>query len=440
MARLPRMIPVCAVVAAMASGATIGGGTASAHSAAPRVPKLTRLWTYRLIGPGTAPVVDGSTVVVTAVWAKELGPHARGDRSFVYAFGAACAPAPAKCPKHLLWKHGYPVPDKTGVPTGLSPAGAGDGNVYVGWNQVGASQYDGQEQAFSEATGAPVFSTGEGGTSAAVTAGGLVYVTWQLTFSTFLFTGTEALDASTGAPLFTTTVGFTDEIWPPVLVDVGPTTGPVVAAGNLFVGYGSSLDAFDATGHSLCGPPELPAPPGEFPSECSALWSAPTGATITGTPVVAGGEVYVGASNGELYAFPEAGCGATTCSPDWTATVGGSITTSVATNGATVFVGSSDGSLDAFPVGGCGSSTCAPEWSAPVGGALSAPAVNGSLVYVGSTSGLLDAFPATGCGHPTCTAQWQANVRRAVSMVTAAGDGVIFVTDVRHNLDAYRVP
>ena len=145
----------------------------------------------------------------------------------------------------------------------------------------------------------------------------------------------------------------------------------------------------------------------------------------------------MGASDGVLYAFPEAGCGSATCSPDWTATIGGSITQSVAVNGTTVFVGSSNGMLEAFPVGGCGSATCSPEWSATVGGSVSAPAVGGPLVYVASTNDLLDAFAAAGCGNPTCTAEWQVNCHRPVDTAPAASNGVVFVTDAVHTLHAY---
>jgi len=423
-----------ALIAAMAFGATISGSAAGAHSPGPRVPKLTKLWTYRLIGPGTAPILDSGTLFVTAEMRKTLGIHAKGPGSYLYAFAGTCPPAPARCPKDLLWRHSYPtVPDVSErVPTGLSPAGVGAGRVYVGWNQVGADQYDGQEQAFTENTGVSVFSAGQGGTSTAVVVSGFVYSKWQFTCcGSETFSGTEALNATTGKPVFD--AGFS------------PTSAPAVAGGTLFVASAGAFDAFDASGSPTC-----PAPPPVvaqfymetlgFPVVCNPQWSGAAGGNITGTPVAAGGEVYVGASDGVLYAFPEAGCGSATCSPDWTATIGGSITQSVAVNGTTVFVGSSNGMLEAFPVGGCGSATCSPEWSATVGGSVSAPAVGGPLVYVASTNDLLDAFAAAGCGNPTCTAEWQVNCHRPVDTAPAASNGVVFVTDAVHTLHAYRVP
>jgi len=408
----------------MVCGATISGSAVAARSAGTRIPRLTKLWTDRLIGTGTAPVIDDGVLFVTAV------------KSDVYAFDATCAPAPAACTKHLLWEHRYPRSD--GKPTVLSSAGAGDGNVYVGWNQYAehpsnGTGYAGEEEAFTEATGAPVFSSGQGGTSTSVVAGGLVYSDWQAYLGPDVtLTGTEALNATTGQPVFTAEPGF------------NPISAPAVVDGTLFLASDNSLDAFDASG-SPC--PSLQAPEVTqvlyglgFPVACAPQWSGAAAGTITGTPVVAGGEVYVGASNGVLYAFPEAGCGGVTCTPDWTATVGGSITSSVAVNGTTVFVGSSAGTLDAFPVGGCGSSTCSPEWSATVGGSLSTPTVDGSLIYVASTNDLLDAFPTTGCGNPTCSAVWQANVHKPVDTAPATSNGVIFVTDTHHTLYAYREP
>jgi len=53
MKQLRRMMLVCVVVATMVSCAALTGSAAA--RGAPRIPKLTKLWTYGLIGPGTAP-------------------------------------------------------------------------------------------------------------------------------------------------------------------------------------------------------------------------------------------------------------------------------------------------------------------------------------------------------------------------------------------------
>ncbi len=247
------------------------------------------------------------------------------------------------------------------------------------------------------------------------------------------FTGTEALDATTGTPSFTT-------------VDT-PTSPPTVASGTLYAASGSALNAFDATG--TCPSPSPPPSPTavEFYTDslgfsrlCAPIWSGSAAGTITGTPAVAAGEVYVGSSNGVLYAFPEVGCRGATCAPDWTASTGAALVSSVAVSATTVYVGSTDGTLSAYPAGGCGSPTCAPEWSAMVGGSLSPPTVSGSLVFVGSTNDTLDGFAAAGCGHPTCGPEWEANVGAPVATAPAVGGGAIVVTDSHHVVRAYRLP
>ncbi len=437
MTRWPRRVSVCGV-ALLAAAATLVAmaGPAGARSS---VPKLTKLWTAHLIGPGTAPVVGGGEVFVTAIDPLQpKGPNAPG--SDLYAFSATCPPAPAQCSRAPVWVHGYPTVSIAGtrVPAELTPAAVGAGNVYVGWNQQGADEYVGPVQAFAGATGAAVFSAGQGGTSTPSVGDGIVASNWQIMccLGQYNFSGTESLDASTGASLWTTDP--TD----------GPASSPpTVGAGSLFLGSGSALAVFDASG-KVCAPNpsdnpteiELYLNATGFPEVCAPLWYDGTGGNITGAATVAGGEVYVGASDGVLYAFPAAGCGSSSCSADWTTIPEGAITTSVAVTATTVFVGSSNGVLSAYPVGGCGPTPCAPEWTATIGGSLSAPAVAGSLVYVTSTNQQLDAFPVAGCGSPTCGPTWQAHLHAPSTTAPAAGAGVVFVTDTDHRLYAFRQP
>src|SRR5207253_6565096 len=110
-------------------------------------------------------------------------------------------------------------------------------------------------------------------------------------------------------------------------------------------------------------------------------WNASTGNAAHTSPAVAGGSVYVGSSNGKLYAF-NANC-SQNCSPRWTGTTGGAIDSSPAVDGSMVYVGSDDGKLYAFRTSCSG--TCAPAWTATTGGPIdSSPAVAGGVVYVGS--------------------------------------------------------
>ncbi len=419
---------------------TLGPTTTSAARTRPVVPKLTRLWTAALAGPGTAPTVAGGEVFVTAIRARiPLGSKVAG--SDLYAYGATCPPAPAGCGKSLTWVHPYPAVQAGQAmdPAELTPTAVGDGHVYVGWNQEGADQYDGQIDAFDTATGAPAFSGGQGGTSTPAEADGVVASNWQYQCCMGLYSGsgTESIDASTGARLFVTDPGYGD-----------PSSPPSVGAGTLFVAQGGYLEAYDATGKECALPPLMT--PAEyqyylsvsgFPEICAPLWyAAPAGGPILASVTVAGDEAYVGSSGGDLYAFPAAGCGSPACNPDWTGIAGGPITTAVAVNATTVFAVTSNGQLSAFPLVGCGSPTCAPEWTATVGGVPSTPAVAGPLVYVTSTDQLLEAFPVAGCGGTVCGPSWQATLHAPSDTAPAVGNGLVFVTNENHALYAYRQP
>lgn len=421
------------LLAVVTLGSTSGSADARTR---PTVSKLTKLWTAELVGPGTAPVVADGDVFVTAIHPK-LSKGSAATASDLYAFGATCPPAPAGCAKTLNWVHSFPaiLVVKQPFAAALTPASAGDGNVYVGENQIGPDEYHGSEQAFAAASGSAVFSAGQGGTSTPAVGDGVVATNWQFQccYGEDSFSGTEVLNASTGKPLFTT--------------DSSPGSPPAVGAGSLFVVAGGALSAYNASGAD-CVPPSS-IPPDELegyesaigiPEVCDPLWSAAIGGAVGASATVAGNEMYVGASDGQVYAFPAAGCGSSECQPDWTGTAGGAITTSVAVSSTTVFVASSNGVLSAFPAGGCGSATCAPTWTGTVGGSLSAPTVAGSLVYVTSSTGVLSAFPAGGCGATTCGPSRQATLHASSDTAPAVGNGVIFVTDTHHDLYAFRQP
>jgi len=424
---------VCMVVATLVGG-TAWVGAAGATDA-PRTPKLVHLWNVRLIGPGSTPVIAGGKVYLTAESAKKPGSRraGKGIGSALYAFGAACAPAPAACPKSRVWQRSYAW-DIEGYPVRLSQPAVGDGDAYVGTVQAAAGGESTGIDGVSAGAGTPTFSSGPGSTFPPTVSGPDLYADWTVFGGEGALegAGTEAMNAATGAPLFTT---------PPVPY-VASMSAPAVAGSTLFVASGSTLNAFDAAVSASCSAPPDPSVAGVlgFPEICPALWSAATGGTIAGTPTVAGGEVYVGGSNGVLSAFSESGCGASTCTPDWTATVGGSITSAVAVSGTKIFVASTDGVLEAFPIGGCGSPTCRPVWRATIGAMPTGPAADGNDVYVASSDGWLEVFAAAGCGSPTCAPGYAVNVHRPVDTAPAAGGGVVFVTDAHRGLHAYREP
>lgn len=433
MTRWPRVALVGAVLMVVTAFASTGGPAGARTRPVPT--KLTKVWAVKLIGPGTAPVVAGTDVYVTATAAK-LPKKAGAIGSELFAFDATCPAAPASCAATTAWTHPYPVvlAAKQPFAVNLTPVGAGNGNVYLGQNQIGADQYDGSELAFAAASGAAVFSKGQGGTSAPAVAGGVVASNWQFQccYDEDDFSGTEVLNASTGAPLFTTPPGTA-------------TTPPAVGDGSMFVVTGGSLSAYNAAGTTCPPPPGDPSQIEEygdalgFPEVCAAQWSAETAGTL-GPPTAVGTKMYVGSSNGDVYAFPAGGCGASTCAPSWTGTTGGAITTSVAVSSTTVYVASSNGVLSAFPVGGCGAASCPPTWTATVGGTPSAPTVAGAWVYVTSSSGQLLAYPVGGCGAATCLSSWQGLLRSPSDTAPAVGNGLIFVTDAHHDLYAFRQP
>jgi outer membrane protein assembly factor BamB len=195
------------------------------------------------------------------------------------------------------------------------------------------------------------------------------------------------------------------------------SSSPVVANGVVYVGDGSNT--FYAFGASGCGS-----------ATCSPLWTAATGSGVFATPVVANGVVYVGSEDGKLYAFAAAGCGSPTCSPLWVGPTGGDeIQSSPTVSGGVVYVGADDHKLYAFDAAGCGSSTCSPLWTAAVGnGIISSPAVANGVVFVGGDDNTLYAFDAAGCGSSTCSPLWTASIGSVVESSPAVSGGVVYVT------------
>jgi outer membrane protein assembly factor BamB len=165
------------------------------------------------------------------------------------------------------------------------------------------------------------------------------------------------------------------------------------------------------------------------------VWSGATGGAVNSSPATASGVVYVGSSDGKLYAFA-AGCATLggTCTPIWTGATGGAITSSPAVAAGDVFIGSADGKLYAFKIGcGTGGASCNPVWTATTGGSInSSPSVNLSTLYIGSADGKLYAFDATGTigcsGIPkSCTPIWTGATGGAVESSPAATNGVVYV-------------
>jgi hypothetical protein len=396
------------------------------------VGQLSQQWTASLVGPGSDTVVADGHVFVTA-WTDN------GANNQLYAFDASgstnCTGTP---PKSCSPQWSVTQPFLSSV---SSAPGVSGGMVWNGIFGPGQFPHSGSLNAYNESTGALTVSGGMGTPLSPAVTGNTVYADWaDDTNPSVRLGGLEALDATTGAP----TVYFGDSNSPNDYFQA-----PAVANGILYavavgsLGLSGTLEAFDATGKTNCGPlpAGFPVASGTF---CSPLWSAPLSGPLTSTnnpyPAVANGYVYI-ADESTLSAFPAGGCGAATCSPAWTAKANVTFATSVAVTPTTLFVGSGDGVLYAYPATGCGATTCQPLWQAQTSGAVPySPSVAGDVVYMGSDDDNLYAFNASGCGAATCTPLWQTNVGAPVETSPAIANGQVFVADAGGTLHAYGLP
>lgn len=205
-------------------------------------------------------------------------------------------------------------------------------------------------------------------------------------------------------------------------------SSPAVAGGKVYIGSDDgNLYAFDAVGVTNCS---------GSPRTCVPLWTGPTGGGVHSSPAVAAGVVYVGSDDHKLHAFD-----ATSGTPLWTATTGDVVAASPAVVNGVVHVGSIDGNLYAFDASGtvnCSGvpKTCTPLWTAATGATFSSPAVANGVVFVGSFDKKLYAFDAAGVtncsGMPrTCTPLWTAplpapNLALIVS-TPAVANGLVFI-------------
>jgi len=205
-------------------------------------------------------------------------------------------------------------------------------------------------------------------------------------------------------------------------------TARVAAVGNrVYVGAeDGNLYAFVAT----CGTDGV---------QCRPLWVGHTGLSIGSSPVVSDGIVFVAAATprrqGNVFAFPAScGAGGGTCRPLWRGLldvmVDASPTVTVAAD--TVYVASDPGSVSAFPAncrtdGGI----CLPNSrvQAVLQESFPAPPVvlDGRL-YVVDSDRRLRAY-AAGCERGECHPPlWSASLGPLVPSGLAAADGLLFVT------------
>jgi hypothetical protein len=265
--------------------------------------------------------------------------------------------------------------------------------------------------------------------------------------------GVQAFDAA-GTTNCSGTPKVCDALWttsPSSSTGFLPGPGsPVVVNGVLYVPGsgdggipsqgGAYVAAFDPAGSASCS---------GTPVVCVPMWTTsgvPVSTAGGGTPAIANGVIYI-ADGSTLYAFDateSAACSGTpkTCAPLWTATLSAGGATTVAVAGGIVYVGTEDSELYAFNAAGttnCSTTTtlktCAPLWTAPV--SADALAVANGVVYAAAI-GTLDALDATAPGNcpgtgatKTCTLAplWTTagNASVDTGSVTVA-NGIVYVT------------
>ena len=211
-------------------------------------------------------------------------------------------------------------------------------------------------------------------------------------------------------------------------------SSPAVVGGTVYIGSSDGvLWAYPATGcgQSLCTTP---------------LWKSTSLAQIIDSPTVVNGVVYVGSqtnfnsNDGKLNAFSASGCGQSVCAPLWQGVAGPQsiLESSPAVANGVVFVGSFDGKLYAFNANGCGQATCRPLWTAATGDSIeSTPTVAGGKVFIGSDDGKLYAFRASGCGQSRCRPVWTGTLGSPVFQSSpAVRNGVVYI-GAQHALSAF---
>jgi outer membrane protein assembly factor BamB len=223
--------------------------------------------------------------------------------------------------------------------------------------------------------------------------------------------------------------------WQAQLGDIVLASSPAVVNDTVYIGSSDGvLWAYPATGcgQALCTTP---------------LWKSTSLAQIIDSPTVSNGIVYVGSqtsfnnNDGKLNAFAANGCGQSVCPPLWQGLAGPQsiLDSSPAVANGTVFVGSFDGKMYAFDADGCGQATCDPLWTGATGASIeSTPTVSHGIAFIGSDDGKLYAFDANGCGQSSCQPLWTGTVGSSMfSSSPALFRNTVFIAG-QHALAAFK--
>jgi len=254
---------------------------------------------------------------------------------------------------------------------GLVVVGSGDHSVY----------------AFNMQTGATVWTTPTQGAveSSPAIANGVVYV------------GSDdgrlyALKETTGAVLWSATLSG------------AVTASPAVdsSGGKVIIGDGAGVTAFSTGGSS----------PGTM------LWTQATGGAA-GTPIVSGGTVYVGSTDGHEYALAES-----TGAVDWSAALGGTPSLGALLNGV-LYVGTSASGLFALTT-----TNGSVNWRDTAPGAVTGVAITGGILFIECANGELGGYRTK--GENVWLGQTSAGLSGAPAIVdnaiiVGAGDSGLYV-------------
>jgi len=153
----------------------------------------------------------------------------------------------------------------------------------------------------------------------------------------------------------------------------------------------------------------------------SVAWKFNGGAPLNASPAIVNDVAYVADTVGDLFAIDVHNAGLL-----WTATLssGAAIEGSPAVDSSLglVFVGANDGNLYAFST-----ANGAPVWAATLGGHISAPTFSGGVIYVSSTTGKVYAINES-TGTTVWTTSFASSIVAAPSYNATANELVVSVT------------
>lgn len=250
---------------------------------------------------------------------------------------------------------------------------------------------DGKVYALGEKTGAVVWTAATGGAveSSPLISHGVVYIGSD---DHMLY----AISEKTGAVLWTVTL--------PGAVASSPALDPATA--TVVVGDSSgAVTAFRAGATSA-----------------TQLWQYQTGGPVDNSPLIAGGNVYVGSTDGVVYALGEGSGGL-----GWSSSLGAtSVTGAMAYQHGHLYVGAANGHLYALNAG-----TGSTLWTDVLAGPVTGVSVTGGMLFTESSNGTVTGLRILG------EIVWLAKTGAALAGTPVIVDNAVFAGAGNHALYCY---